>query len=384
MDFCFNEDAHFTRWVATAGLIEEPFVLVDVGVQDGEHARWHLLGDYLVVHGFDALDEAIDPLRRANAGNPNRHYYQMALGSVDEERTFYVNVANPTASSMFRQGESRFDVDTVEQPRTVRVRRLDTLVAEGLIPRADFLKVDVEGFEMDVFMGAQELLRNGVLGAEAESNFSISAHYPRSHFADISDAVLGHGLLVFDLAFNRIPRARFQRALERKGLAPILRQDLIGKPATLSVLYCRDAIQEADDPQAYVALPQPSSLDQLIKLMIIYELHGLNDIAVDTAERFAGALGARLDVERAVDLLADPECRKSSFDRSLERRIDELERSTSWRITAPLRALKRTLQKLTPGRGQPEPVALGVAADQVSTMPSGTPDAARRPCGSAR
>jgi hypothetical protein len=35
----------------------------------------------------------------------------------------------------------------------------------------------------------------------------------------------------------------------------------------------------------------------------------LNDIAVDVVERFAGTLGARLDLERAIRLLADPHCR---------------------------------------------------------------------------
>jgi hypothetical protein len=51
---------------------------------------------------------------------------------------------------------------------------------------------------------------------------------------------------------------------------------------------------------------QPLSLDQLIKLMIEYELHGLNDIAVDTLERFADRLKGRLDTEHAIRLLADP------------------------------------------------------------------------------
>jgi hypothetical protein len=48
------------------------------------------------------------------------------------------------------------------------------------------------------------------------------------------------------------------------------------------------------------------SLEQLIKLIMVYELHGLNDIAVDTVERFANRLKGRLDIEHAMRLLADP------------------------------------------------------------------------------
>jgi len=346
MDLYFNEDAKFTKWVTAAGLLHEPFVLVDVGVQGGEHRHWHLLGDHLVVHGFDALDEAVAQLRRQNALRSNRHYHAFAAGKRDEVRTFYVNAANPTASSMFQQGASRFDLETREQPRKVQVRRLDTLLTQGVIPRADFLKVDVEGFELDVLLGARQLIAAGLLAVETESNFEVSASLRNGHFSAISDILVDHGLLVFDLAFNRVPRATFQRALVAKGFPPASIHDGIGKPSTLNVLFCRDAIQEADEAESYPAPPRPLGLDQLIKLVIIYELHGLNDIAVDTVDRFATILGARFDVGHAIALLADPSCRDESLDTALGRRVRELEQSTSWRITAPLRGLKRALQKI--------------------------------------
>jgi hypothetical protein len=84
----------------------------------------------------------------------------------------------------------------------------------------------------------------------------------------------------------------------------------------------------------------------MIKLITIYELHGLNDIAVDTVERFAALLSTRFDVQQAIAFLADPSCRDGTLDTVLGRRVRELEQSTSWRITAPLRGLKRALQKI--------------------------------------
>jgi FkbM family methyltransferase len=348
MELYFNEGAKFTRWIAKNGLLAEPFVLVDVGVQCGEHKYWHLLGDYLVVHGFDALEEAIARLRRQNAWRSNRHYHAVAAGNVDEERTFYFNAANPTTSSMFRPSAGRFDVPIREQARKVQVRRLDTLLAQGVIPRADFLKVDVEGFEPDVLLGAHQLIAGGVLGVATETNFGISPVYRNGHFSAVAHLLLGHGLLVFDIAFDRVPRASFQRALAAKRSLPVTVPKGIGKPSTLNVLFCRDPIQEADEPDSYPARPHSISLDQLIKLIVIYELHGLNDIAVDTVERFSSRLGSRFDVQHAIELLADPYCRHENLDTVLGRRISEIEQSTSWRITAPLRALKRTLHKLVP------------------------------------
>jgi FkbM family methyltransferase len=335
-----DADAEFTAWVVNAGILCEPFVLVDVGVQGGENPTWHRLGDHLIVHGFDAIEEAIDQLQKRTGGTPNRHYHRIAAGNADEERVFYFNPANPTASSMYSQGSNRFEVSARQQPRSVTVRRLDTLLAEGLIPKADFLKVDVEGFEKDVLLGAANLLA-GVLGVESESNFSVSAVYPKSHFCTLAEILLEHHLLVFDLAFNRIPRASFRRALEKKGIKAGSHYDGFGKPAMVNVLFCRDLIDETDAPSKYHSQCRPFSLDQLIKTMIIYELYGLNDIAVDTAERFAELLGSRLDVDRAVRLLANPDCRPGGTGHEeLRKHIYDMEHSTSWRVTAPLRAAK--------------------------------------------
>jgi FkbM family methyltransferase len=311
MDICFNIKAAFTRWAVRSGVLQEPFVVVDVGVQGGESVRWHLLGDHLVVHGFDALAEVVEGLKRQNARLPNRHYHWIAAGNVDEERAFYFNAEDPFSSSMYRQGQDRFRLDggRRDRERTVTVRRLDTLLAAGVIPKADFLKIDVEGYEKDVLLGARALLDAGVLGVEIESNFGVSPTYPQSHFGAVTELLLQHHLLVFDINFNRIARASFQRALLQRQLPAIADQHSVGKPATLNVLLCRDLIDEADRPQNYTTPVRPVNVDQLLKSMIICELHGLNDIALDTAERFAQTLSSRLDVEQAISLLADPACR---------------------------------------------------------------------------
>jgi FkbM family methyltransferase len=344
MDFAYNRNAEFTKWVVSAGLLTEPFVLVDVGVQGGENIRWRPLGDCLVVHGFDPIEEVVQKLAEENRGRSNRHYHYMALGNADGEQTFYFNPVNPTASSMYQQAPDRFDLEPVEQRRTVPIRRLDSLLADGVIPMADYIKIDVEGFEQDVLLGARELLRAGVLGLQTETNFGVSPAYPKSHFGTLAEIALENHLVVFDIAFNRIPRASFQRALIRKGFEPVPEQDAVGRPATVDVLFGRDLIDEVDHLEHYQTPCRPFGINQLIKSIIICELHALNDVALDTVERFAERLGVHLDVDRAVRLLADPDCVANEYRRQLraQKRAYEAqkrayERSTSWRITAPLR-----------------------------------------------
>jgi hemerythrin len=233
----------------------------------------------------------------------------MALGNTEGIIELFVNETDLYSSSMFRHGASRFErPDPVLNALQVPVRRLDTLVDEGTIPPPDFLKIDVEGFERDVLLGSSRHL-GGLRGFEVESSFGISGIYPDTHFGLMMSVALANHLLVFDIEFNRVPTTTFQEALSLNQLDPVLDHFSIGKPATLNVLFGLDLIQEADHPEVYKTSPRVPSVDCLIKQMVVFELYGLNDIAVDLSRRFAIMLGERLDVDKAVHLLADPHCR---------------------------------------------------------------------------
>ena len=74
MELPINENPEFTEWLVREGVLVEPFVLIDVGVQDGEDGRWRVLGDHLVVHGFDPIAEVVEALSTLNHGKVHRHY----------------------------------------------------------------------------------------------------------------------------------------------------------------------------------------------------------------------------------------------------------------------------------------------------------------------
>src|SRR5262249_27254557 len=347
VDLALNNNAAFSKWVVNRGLLTEPFVLIDVGVQGGEHIRWRPLDDCLIVYGFDPIEEAVQKLAEANKGRFNRHYHCMALGNADGEQRFYFNPVNPTASSMYQQATGRFGVETAEQHRMVPIRRLDSLLAEGVIPIADYIKIDVEGFEKKVLLGARELLDAGVLGLQTETNFGVSPTYPKSHFGTLAEIALESHLVVFDLAFTRAPRAGFQQALTSKGLQPISEQDAVGRPATVDVLFARDLIDEVDHQENYQAPCRPVSVNQLIKSIIICELHALNDVALDTVERFAERLGAHLDVDRAMRLLADPDCVTNEYRKQLRAHKQQLraqERGYEQQLRAQERGYEQQLR----------------------------------------
>jgi FkbM family methyltransferase len=307
MDLYHHSNPSFTRWVVAEKLLAEPFVVIDIGVQGGEHPRWQFLGPYAEIHGFDPIAEVIDELRRGAGQSQRRRYHNLALGDEDGNRRFFLP-PNRFSSSFY-------PVDTTAEERLVAIRRLDSLFSEELVPRADYIKLDCEGFEPEVLSGARNYLAvSEVVCVTSETNFNVSPTLPRTHFAAINDILTDHRLLVYDMNLVRSPTAAYTAGLSTSGRSePDFLRDAsplaIGRPGTCDVVFCRDFVSERADPDNFRRdnlLPRAPSIDTIIKSMINFELHGLMDCAVELAVTFRDSLASRFDVDHAVALLLLP------------------------------------------------------------------------------
>jgi FkbM family methyltransferase len=288
-----NLAAPFTRWAVQTGALESLFVIVDVGVRGGVSTRWESLGDALDLYGFDPDQQAIAALSQGT----KRKYFTIALGEVDDECTVCVppNAAETYVCGHYVAGDIR----------RVPMRRLDTLFIEGTIGRADFIKLDCEGYEPQVLKGAARYLDAcNLVGADLETSFNISATLPNTHFWESYEPLLHQRLLLDDIAFDRLPRPSFAErvARTRHGVPP----RGVCRPATCNVFLGRNLIAERSEPSAYRyrAPEQSPSADTVIKAAITFEVHGLNDLAFDLVVEFQDVLASRLDVDRAKELIA--------------------------------------------------------------------------------
>jgi FkbM family methyltransferase len=315
MDLYHHDQPPFTRWVIENDLLHEPFVVIDVGVQGGEHPRWELLGDRVRVYGFDAISEAIDRIKMVNADRPHRVYRATALGDEDGEREFFVG-GNTFSSSFYADRSSGAAAGThgdgAPGPRMVEIRRLDSLFAAGEIPAADYIKIDCEGFEPEVLRGARTYVGcSNILCVTVETGFDINWVYPRTAFAEINDIVVQHRLSVFDLSYIRYWRPAYVAARAKHPWPPADPMhdapDLdIGQPGTFDFVFCRDFVAEDVNPIKFPRVTgsvTSPTVDKLIKSMINFELHGLMDCAVDLGDHFHALLQERLDADEAIALL---------------------------------------------------------------------------------
>ena len=260
MDLYHNPEPAFTRWVRESQLLQEKFVVVDIGCQGGEHPRWGFLGDYLEFYGFDPIGEVIEKLRAE--GRPHRNYLEIALGDEEGERDFFVS-NNTFSSSFFGAGTEDLNgyPEIARGRRTVSMRRLDTLFDGRLVPPADYIKLDCEGFEPHILRRARRYLKAAKpICVSTETGFN-------STLGDLLAILSEYDLRVFDVNVVRAPRPAYATAVAQQpwtepdplSEAPRLQ---VGSPGTLDVVFCQDFCTGAATETS------PPDVDSLIKAMI--------------------------------------------------------------------------------------------------------------------
>lgn len=143
----------------------EPRVILDVGAASGDWARLAAsIWPGAVVFGFEPNLSEHENLERAKRELPRFDYRHAFLGPA-RGRVSYRDAGHQT-SLLGGDGEAGGGGVT----READVQVLDDLVREGAVPRPDFIKLDVQGFEMEVLKGATEVLA-GCQGVLLEVNF---------------------------------------------------------------------------------------------------------------------------------------------------------------------------------------------------------------------
>jgi FkbM family methyltransferase len=139
--------------------VKQGSVFYDIGANVGFFSLLaaRLVGPQGRVFSFEPLPENVLKLHKNVARNQfhNVQILPLALGATNEEQMFQVS-ERPTWGKLRSVGS-----DTPDKYLTdikVTVRRLDDLLGEGQIAAPDFMKLDVEGAEVEIVQGAAETL----------------------------------------------------------------------------------------------------------------------------------------------------------------------------------------------------------------------------------
>ena len=288
---------------------------MDVGASGGIAEYWSAFGDSLRAVGFDPLVSNMKKMAVVDA-RANVTYEAAFVGCRDfdalfppEERQIRVD-PYPRSSSARAQELMRFDfvADRFNEGEELiwadRHITLDEYYPSG--EELDFLKIDTDGSDLQVLLGADRLLREGAwLGILVEAQFQGWPHEYANTLANIDRYLRGRGFALFDLDRNRYTRA----VLPGHFVYDIAAQTLTGQALWGDALYFRDLAHPLYESfWSYRVTRQ-----RLLKLVALFDLYALPDCAAELLLAYPG-LTTEAERTQLLDLLV----RSAGFDTSYE------------------------------------------------------------------
>jgi FkbM family methyltransferase len=142
----------------------------DVGANRGQflnHLRLHY--PKAAVYSFEPSPATFCALSAKTSGMPNTSTWNIALGASAGKSILLENV-NSDMSSMLQLGSQGWG--RIERQTEIDIHTIDDFCQEQLISRIDILKSDTQGYELEVFKGAQRMMRENRVGLiYSEINF---------------------------------------------------------------------------------------------------------------------------------------------------------------------------------------------------------------------
>jgi len=286
----------------------EGFMLIDVGASGGIDGFWgECFGATLTAVGFDPLIAEVERWNKTRGYGGIR--YEAALVGCPEYDTMFPSSLrqDPIASKDNSSFQGTSAVRASEAMRmnyvkevfnagaevrlTERLVSLDDYVQESGIRSVDFLKIDTDGHDIEVILGAKQMLRaQEVLGICVEAQMHGASHPYSNTFSNIDRLLREWGFSLFDLDLWRYSR----RSLPDTFYYKIPAQTVTGQVQWGEAVYFRDLARPDYEKMHGLTV----GIAKQIKLACLFEIFGLPDCSAQilvqlqqqTGDRFFAAL----------------------------------------------------------------------------------------------
>ncbi len=158
-----------------------PLGCLDIGARGGVVGDIEPLGRAASVYGFEPDEDECAKLNQSIESNPHPfgtlQFLPVALGPKEEQRTLHIMrhegassllSPDPDVTKRFGTRAAYFDV---ARTVTIDTKPLDGVITDYAIANPVYMKIDVEGFELEILKGAEALLQSSLLAMRAEIAF---------------------------------------------------------------------------------------------------------------------------------------------------------------------------------------------------------------------
>jgi FkbM family methyltransferase len=286
----------------------DPITIVDVGARNGFNAEWKVFGEGMRVFCFGPDKDECTRLN--GAAPPQVTYIPAVLGRARQGQTLYqarlsYNTGLYPASMDFGYRLLNGKNGELVGQEVVWIETLSQVMAERKIGVVNFIKLDAEGAELDILLGATDILRPSALfGVLTEIRYhpELNGSPP---FWQMDQYLQAQGFRLFDMSGNKQSRV----ALPYGGVTDYFLPDgkrfysstVHGQVMDGDALYFRDPLIAKNKENKENLRP----ID-VLKLAAFYELYHHNDAAAELILGFREQIKLVVDCDLLLELLTPP------------------------------------------------------------------------------
>lgn len=135
-----------------------PKIIFDIGANVGNYSKELLQKTNAKIYSFEPLPTEYELLKKLSVYGDRFVAENKGVGAENKTLTLHFDPAKPSHAS-FSEDVKKVSYVKNKMNIDVQVVTLDNYCAEKSITAIDFIKIDVEGFEPEVFKGASEVFK---------------------------------------------------------------------------------------------------------------------------------------------------------------------------------------------------------------------------------
>ena len=183
-------------------IIPRNFDFCDVGARWGIEKPWIFFRDIISLISFEPDKEEYESLIKKMDSKDMAYPYALS----NKNRNMSLNLTKSRGCSSlykpnyeFLKNYSDADRFQIESTVTVETTSIDDLYNDKVFSNIDFIKIDVQGAELDILKGGEKFLHENILGIQVEVEFQ-PMYENQPLFSDVDSFIRKHlGLQIQDL-----------------------------------------------------------------------------------------------------------------------------------------------------------------------------------------